>query len=170
MRDSTAIWFAQTLGSEIRLIDYMEVQGEGLPEIIKRLKQKPYQYEGHIAPHDIRVRELGTGTSRYEVAANLGVHFQVCRNIPLMDGIDATRNMLKRAWIDTRNCEKGYQGLQLYRSEYDDSKQIYSNKPVHDWTSHAADALRMLAVHLGQGGTEQWGQGINYDMLDKMAV
>jgi hypothetical protein len=170
IRDSSAIWFIQVLGSEIRLIDYMEIQGEGLPEIIKRVKTKPYQYEGHIAPHDIRVRELGTGTSRYEVASNLGLHFTVCRQMPLMDGIDATRNLLKRAWIDQANCETGLAALRLYRSEWNDSKQIYSDRPIHDWTSHAADALRMFAVEMSQGTGEQWGSGVNYDMLDQMAV
>jgi hypothetical protein len=148
----------------------MEVQGEGLPEIIGKLKGKPYHYEGHIAPHDIRVRELGTGTSRFEVASKLGVNFMVCRQVPLMDGIEATRNLLKRAYIDLRACQQGYDALQLYRSEYDDSKQIYSNRPIHDWTSHAADALRMFAVEMSQAGSQNWGQGINYDMLNRMAV
>ena len=167
--DSTAVWFIQTLGSEVRLIDYEEYQGEGLPEIIRKISAKPYHYEGHIAPHDIRVRELGTGTSRYEVASNLGVNFMICRKVPLMDGIDATRNLLKRSYIDLSQCQKGF-ALQLYRSEYDDSKQIYSDRPIHDWTSHAADALRMFAVEMSQSGTSNWGQGLNYDMLDRMAV
>ena len=170
IRDSTCIWFLQTLGSEVRIIDYMEVQGEGLPELAKRVAQKPYRYDGHIAPHDIRVRELGTGTSRYEVASKLGINFQVCRNMPLMDGIDATRNLLKRAFIDSEKCEQGYRCLQLYRSEWNDAKRIFSDRPIHDWTSHAADALRMFAVEMSQGTTDQWGSGINYDMLDKMAV
>ena len=170
MRDSTAIWFAQCLGNEIRLIDYLEVQGQSLPEIIKQVKAKPYIYDGHIGPHDLRVRELGTGVSRYEVAANLGINFHICRNIPVMDGIEATRNMLKRSYINTDKCAQGWNALLLYRSEYNSQRGVFSDRPIHDWTSHSADALRYLAVHLGAYGTENYGQGINYDLLDAMAV
>lgn len=171
MRDSTSVWWIQaTAGGEIRLIDYEEYQGMGLPEIIKQIRLKPYQYEGHIAPHDIRVRELGTGTTRFEVAGNLGVRFTVCRRVPLQDGIDATRNLLKKAYIDKNNCLHGINCLQLYRSDWDDKKLVYSNAPIHDWTSHCADALRMFAVEMGGRAGNLWGTGINYDMLDEMTV
>lgn len=169
--DSTAIWFIQVSpAGQIRLIDYAEFQGMGLPEIVRQLRLKPYQYEGHIAPHDIRVRELGTGTSRYEVAAKLGVRFRICRNMPLMDGIDATRNLLKKAWIDPDKAQYGLDCLRLYRSEWDDKKRIFSTRPLHDHTSHAADALRMFAVEMGQRHGNSFAAGINYDMLDRMAV
>lgn len=171
MADSSAVWFIQqSPGGQVRLIDYLEVQGMGLPEIISRIRAKPYkQYDGHIAPHDIRVRELGTGASRFETAMKLGIRFTVARNIPLMDGIEATRQMLKRTWVDVGNCREGLTHLQLYRSEWDDRKRIFSLRPLHDHTSHAADALRMFAVERGQSHSKDWGQGINYDMLDKMA-
>lgn len=172
MADSTAVWFIQVSpGGEIRLIDYEEWQGTGLPEIIADIRKKPYQYDGHIAPHDIKVRELGTGTSRLEVAQKLGLVFQPVRQMPLMDGIDAARNILKKAWIDPRpdKAGPGLECLRLYRSEWDDRKRIYSTRPLHDHTSHAADALRMFAVHGSTSGLG-WGRGLNYDMLDRMAV
>jgi hypothetical protein len=169
--DSTAIWFIQvTRSGEVRLIDYEEYQGMGLPEIIKQLKAKPYQYEGHIAPHDIRVRELGTGTSRFEVAMQLGVRFRICRNIPLMDGIDATRNLLAKAYIDPEACKTGLNYLRLYRQQWDDKKRIFSLRPLHDFTSHAADALRMFAVEMGSRGDARVSTGGNFDLLDRMAV
>jgi hypothetical protein len=167
--DATAVWFAQmTRGGEIRLIDYEEFTGDGFPEIISKIRQKPYTYKNHWAPHDIRVRELGSGVSREQTARKLGLSFRLAPNIPLMDGISATRSMLDRVWIDEKACDKGLQALRLYRSEWDDRKRIYSQRPFHDWTSHAADALRMLAVseHIGSGG----GSGLNYDMLDRMAI
>jgi hypothetical protein len=89
--------------------------------------------------------------------------------MPLMDGIEATRNMLKRVWIDEKQCRKGLECLQLYRTEWDDKKRIFSTRPLHDHTSHAADALRMYAVEMGSKASAR-GAGLNYDMLDRMAI
>lgn len=172
MADATAVWFIQASpGGEIRLIDYKEFHGAGLPDIIRELNKLKYSYDMHIAPHDIRVRELGTGTSRYEVAASNGVNFHICRNMPLMDGIEATRNMLQKTWIDETNCRQGLNYLQLYRADFNERTGVPSTRPLHDHTSHAADALRMYAVEMGSrqdGGS--WGSGINYDILDRLAV
>jgi hypothetical protein len=90
--------------------------------------------------------------------------------MPLMDGIDATRNLLRRTWFDERATAKGLNCLRLYRSEWDDKKRVFSTRPLHDHTSHAADALRMFAVEMGQRHGNNWASGINYDMLDKLAV
>lgn len=172
MADATAVWFIQASpGGEVRLIDYEEYHGKGLPEIISDLRKKEYEYSMHIAPHDIRVRELGTGTSRYEIAAQNGVRFDVCRNMPIHDGIEATRNLLTRTWIDFNQCRLGLNHLQLYRANYNDKTGVASTKPLHDHTSHAADALRMYAVEMGQRQSPgNWAGSINYDMLDRMAV
>lgn len=166
MADATAIWFLQaTRGGEIRAIDYEEYHGAGLPEIVRALRQKPYQYGKHIAPHDIRVRELGTGTSRYEVAAGLGIRFDVARNLPLMDGIDATRTLLKRCWFDREKAGDGFNHLQQYRTEENQRTGVFSLRPLHDHTSHAADALRMYAVE-SRGNSGNWGSAIQYDLVD----
>lgn len=170
--DATAVWFIQTSpGGEVRLIDYEEYHGASLPEIIQQIDKKPYRFDMHVAPHDIRVRELGTGTSRFEVAMQNGVRFQICRNMPLMDGIDATRNLIRKTWIDEDNCRQGLNFLELYRCDFNEKTGVPSTRPLHDHTSHAADALRMFAVECGQRNTAgNWSSGINYDMLDRMAV
>src|SRR5215471_16867760 len=59
--DATAIWFVQDVGRERRLIDYLEVSGEGLPQIVKRLDAKNYRYGRHIMPHDADYREKSSG-------------------------------------------------------------------------------------------------------------
>ena len=70
VNDPTAIWFSQsTRGGEIRLIDYEEHEGESLPFFSGLLRQKPYIYGRHWAPHDIQVRELSSGRSRWEAAS-----------------------------------------------------------------------------------------------------
>ena len=144
--DSTAIWFTQSIGREIRVIDYYEASGEGFPHYAKVLQSKPYVYSQHHAPHDIEVRELGSGRSRKEVAANLGIVFQVVPNIPIEDGIEAGRSILSRCWFDKVKCERGLNALASYHKDWDDKLKTWRSQPKHDWASHGADAFRYLAV------------------------
>ena len=145
--DSTAIWFVQRFMKEIRIIDYFEATGEGMAFYAKELSKKPYTYEQHIMPHDIRVRELGTGKSRYETALSLGIKpINIARSLSVDDGIEAVRNLIPLCWFDKKKCEQGIASLQDYHKEYDEMRKEYKSKPFHDWTSHAADAFRMFAV------------------------
>ena len=146
MADSTSIWFVQRVGTAVHVIDYYENSGEGLAHYIDVLNQKGYRYGAHVAPHDIVVRELSTGVSRKETAYSLGVDFQVAPKLKVMDGIDATRNFLNKCWFDETKTKKGLDALLQYRSQFDEKKRIWSEKPLHDWTSHASDAFRYGVV------------------------
>lgn len=150
MSDSTAIWFFQHLPvghmGEWRFIDYYEASGEGLAHYAEVLARKGYRYGVHLAPHDIAVRELGTGRSRLETARNLGINFAAVKNLPIMDGIEAARQVLGAAWFDRDKCAKGLNCLYGYKREYDDARAAYRDYPLHDWTSHGADAFRYAAV------------------------
>jgi hypothetical protein len=157
--DSTAIWFCQMDGKAMNIIDYYENSGEGLPHYIDLLNSKNYRYGAHIAPHDIVVREFSTGKSRKDLAYSLGIDFQVAPKLKVMDGIDTVRNTLYKCWFDATKCKKGLDSLLQYRSSYDDKKKIWSQKPVHDWTSHASDAFRYLCVTdvVFTGNSGSWG-------------
>jgi hypothetical protein len=145
--DATAIWFSQSLRSgEIRLIDYYEASGEGLPHYASVLKGKPYVYGRHWAPHDIRVRELASGRSRLETAQSLGIRFETCPRTPMEDGIHAARMLMARCWFDAERCQSGLEALQHYRRDYNTRLQEFKATPVHDWASHGADAFRGLAT------------------------
>ena len=157
--DSTAIWFCQFDGKAMNIIDYYENSGEGLPHYIDVLNSKNYRYGAHIAPHDIVVREFSTGKSRKDLAYSLGIDFQVAPKLSVMDGIETVRNTIHKCWFDAEKTKKGYDALLQYRSSYNDKKKIWSQKPVHDWTSHASDAFRYLCVtdvvFVGNAGS--WG-------------
>lgn len=147
--DSMAIWFVQQVGREVRVIDYYEASGFGFEHYAKMLSEKPYIYDRHWAPHDIQVRELGSGKSRLEVAASLGIQFDITPNIGVKDGIDALRLLIPRLWIDAKKCALGLDALKQYREKIDEKRGI-SFGPLHNWTSHAADAARYMAVALQQ--------------------
>lgn len=144
--DSTVIWFVQVAGREVRIVDYYEATGEGLPHYARILSDKAYLYGKHFAPHDIAVRELGSGMSRIETARKLGINFEIVKNVPVEDGIEAARQVLLTCWFDEIKCTVGLHALQNYRREYNDKMGEFKARPVHDWASHAADAFRYLAL------------------------
>ncbi len=147
MDDATGIWFFQVQsGGEWRVLEYAEDSGQGLGYYIRMLQEKPYVYGHHIAPHDIRVRELGTGLSRLEMARQLGIKFSVAPQLHLADGINALRAALPRMWFDVHNCAQGLRALRQYRRIWRPRQEVYSTAPLHDWTSHAADALRYAVL------------------------
>jgi phage terminase large subunit len=145
--DATAIWFVQDVGQERRMIDYIEVSGEGLPQIVRRLEAKGYRYGQHILPHDAEARELGTGVSRVETLEALGVRdVTIIPAQNVADGVNAARLMLSRCWFDAERCERGIEALKQYRREWDGKRQVWRERPLHDWASHAADAFRYGAL------------------------
>lgn len=162
--DSTSIWFAQFVGAEVRLIDYYECSGVGLDHYVKVLTEKGYIYEQHILPHDVRVRELGTGKSRLETLDSLGVRpVNIAPMLNVDDGIQASRSMLNRSWFDATNCERGVDALSQYRRDYDDKGMVWRGRPLHDWTSHCADAFRYLAVGY-KANSSNWGEPIRRNL------
>lgn len=144
--DSTAIWFFQVVGSEIRVVDFYESHGQGLPHYASMLASKGYSYGVDWVPHDAKVRELGTGRTRVETLQALGRKPQVVPMHNLMDGINAVRETLPRCWFDAGRTDYGLDALRQYRSEYKEDEAVFSDRPLHDWTSHAADSFRYLAM------------------------
>jgi phage terminase large subunit len=147
MADSMCIWFLQVLGKEIRVIDYYEASGYGFDHYAKVLDDRGYLYGKHYGPHDIMVRELGTGKSRWEVADGMGITFEVAPNIPVKDGIDAVRMVMNRMWWDKAKTEQGRDALKQYQEKWDEKRNV-SLGPLHNWASHAADAMRIGIVAL----------------------
>ncbi len=146
VNDRMCIWFTQSVGSTLRIIDYMEGSGKGLPHYIQALAEKKYVYGKHTAPHDIEVRELTNGKSRRETARSLGIDFHVAPKLPIVDGIDQCRNLFSKCWFDHAKTKEGLNALKNYRKQYDEKRKTYLNVPYHDWASNAADAFRTIAV------------------------
>jgi hypothetical protein len=152
MDDATTIWFFQLYKNEIRILYYYENSGEGLPHYARELNRYAVQhdivYGRHYAPHDIKVRELGTGKSRLEIARSMGLKFTTVKKLPIIDGIDAVRAMLPRCWFNKVKCARGIEALKGYHKEFDSSRGVFRKTPVHDSNSHGADAFRTMAVGL----------------------
>ena len=158
--DAMSIWLFQALGKEIRLIGYHENTGKGIEHYAQWLRQYASTHNvmlgTHLAPHDIEVRELTSGRSRKEVAREMGINFRtVQRPRTKAEDIQAVRRIFPRLWIDDEKAEHGYNCIASYHREYDEKRQVFRDTPVHDWSSHGADALQTLAL----GWVESMGTG-----------
>lgn len=149
--DAMAVWFSQSERTgAVRLIDYHEDVGGGLPTVIKVVKEKPYVYGQHWAPHDIEVREISSGLTRKQAASGLGIDFKVTPKIAVADGITAVQLLLARCWFDEEKCKAGIEALLHYRRTWNQRLGRFMEEPFHDWSSHGADAARGLAVRYQQ--------------------
>jgi len=147
-RDDTAIWWYQVVGSEVRVIDFFSISGADINAIAEVVAGKRYRYGKHQLPHDARAKSLQTGKSIVEqLADKLGfAKLAVVPDIGLQDGIQAVRQMLPRVWFNGAKCADGIEALRQYQREYDEDRKAFRASPRHDWTSHPADAFRMMAV------------------------
>lgn len=150
--DSTSIWVCQAINKEYRIVDFVENHGQGLDWYVNWLKEHRWHTAQHILPHDVEVRELGTGKSRKEMLESAGLDITVAPRMSVADGIQAVRRMLPMCWFNVPTVKQGLDCLRNYRRDYDEKRNVYFDKPLHDWSSHASDAFRYLAIGITEGG------------------
>lgn len=146
--DFNCIGFYQSDGVSVRKIDYLAGGRKGLGEWIKAVKEKPYVFGKHFAPHDIEVSDYtqeGDQTRR-EFARALDFEFEVVPNIPIVDGIDAGRRFFAKLYVDKTKCAEFWDAIPQYTKVYDEENKTFKNKPLHDWASNYADEHRYAAI------------------------
>jgi phage terminase large subunit len=165
-RDATVVWFAQVIGKEIHLIDYHESVGADITDDVKAVQAKPYNYAGHIVPHDAYAHEKQTGKTTAQFMEGLGLRdLQRAPDHRVQDGITNVQVLLPKCWFDALKCERGIDALKQYRAEFDNKLETLKPKPVHDWTSHAADSFRYLAMTLDGVARSGFDRPINYPSM-----
>jgi phage terminase large subunit len=148
-RDATAIWFVQVVGREVHLIDYYEMSGTDIADDVRAVLAKPYSYAGHIIPHDGFSVSKQTGKTTAQMMENLGLRdLERAPDHRIEDGINQVSLFLSRCWFDAVKCGRGIDCLKMYRSEYDEKLETLKPRPLHNWASHGADAMRYLAMTL----------------------
>lgn len=150
--DSTAIWFVQRVAFETRFIDFYENSRQSIEHYLKICQEKGYIYDTFWLPHDAKAKSLGTGKSIEEIVRAKGNKVRVVPKLSLVDGINAGRTVFPNCYFDKERCADGVQALRHYRYELveDPIRKTFTRNPVHDWTSHAADAFRYAAIAVRQ--------------------
>jgi hypothetical protein len=145
--DATSIFFFQIIGKELHVIDHYEANGYNIAHYASVLAAKPYTYGRDWLPHDAMAREMGTGRSIFETLKSLtNRHPYLVPQLSVLDGINAGRLTIARAWIDAEHCHDGLEALRAYRADYDERAKVFHNRPKHTWASHAADAWRYMSL------------------------
>jgi len=151
INDSWSIVFWQQLGQEIRIINYYQNNNQGVTHYIDALhdfRDKYHiNYGIHFGPHDVEVRELSTGVSRKQTFAKMGLTMVVSPNESIQEGINAVRMMLPKCHFHKTNCKELIEYLKIYRKEFNEKTQNFTNTPFHGPESHAADAFRYFALN-----------------------
>lgn len=153
--DDTCIWFWQSVGREIRLIDYYANRGQPITHYLSVVRQKGYDYGRHYVPHDAEARERWTANTMTQVAYEQGFQMEVLPREDVEQGINAARMLFSRCWFDEAKCREGLDALMNYRREYAEKLGQFKPTPLHDWASHGADAFRYLAMSVERATERQ---------------
>lgn len=143
--DATCIWCVQRVGREWHFVDYYEETNKAAADAAKWLKSTPYVYGEHYLPHDAAAREKGSGMTYQEILAGYDIRTNIAPRLGVEEGISAGRMVFNQCWFDEQKCEKGIRAIQFYRREWKDRQGQFA-APIHDWSSHGADAFRYFAV------------------------
>jgi phage terminase large subunit len=166
--DATAIVFWQQCGGEVRIIDYYENEGEGVAHYVKFLQSKEYLYGSHYYPHDAGAGSMHSGKSLVQVAGDLGLRVNLLKRDGISIGIEAARSLLSMCYIDEKKCKNLIDSLENYHKKYNEKMDCYSDTPVHDWSSHAADAFRYTAMSRETYGGSVTGKRLTAESIAEM--
>lgn len=148
--DQTCIWFFQTIGREVRMIDYYATSGEPITHYLSVLRGKGYDYGRHFVPHDAAARERWSTGTMTQIAEDQGFRMTVLPREDVEQGINSVRMLFSRCVFDEAKCAEGLDALMNYRREYAEKLGEFKPTPLHDWASHGADAFRYLAMGIEQ--------------------
>lgn len=168
INDTTAIWFIQKIGREVRHIGYYENSGEGIEHYVRTLEtyrdKFGLHYGKHFWPHDGKKRDLSTGKELRKTAQEMGLNPTILkREKKVVDGIERARKMIPNCTYDEIECANGIEALEHYQRRKNhamstEEKSVWSDTPLHDWSSNGADAERYVSEaikKLGGGMTAQ---------------
>lgn len=173
--DSTVIYFFQVIGQMVHVIDYeagnlknpdwfasqvlgknvtidiidnelILKQGSDIPELSRR---KEYNYEKHYLPHDGKAKTfvaMGKSAQQHLMKCFGVGKVAIVPSLSIQDGYKATRQMLRITKFNKPLTESAFEACKQYKYKYDENLETFSRVGVHDWTSHYADALRMMAI------------------------
>lgn len=146
--DLTSVWFIQSLRGTHRVVDYYEVCGYSIGEIVADIKKKPYTLGEWVLPHDAAARDLSTGKAQQQIFYSLG-----CRPVRIVprvgtkrDSINAARMVMGQCYFDKEKCAKGLKALANYQRKWNSKNNVFEESPLHNFASNGADAFQQFAL------------------------
>jgi len=148
--DAVAIWCAQFIGREIRVIDYYESVGQPLATHINWMRSKGYTSDRAQVwlPHDGSTQDKVYDVSYQSAIQAAGYTVTVVPNQgkgAAKARIEAGRRLFPSIWFNEQTTSPGLDALGWYHEKKDESRNIGLG-PEHDWSSHGADAFGLMCV------------------------
>lgn len=146
--DYTCVWFIQIVDGKFNFIDFLQVRGKLDKDILNEVLSKNYNISTILLPHDSVHKHISAENSTYTKFRKLlpNVNVRVVPKATPQAGIDSVLTMIKDFRFNSLKCSIGLEALHAYKSELKEKHGVLSTQPIHDWSSHAADALRTFAV------------------------
>ena len=148
VNDSTAIWIAQFVGKEIRVLDYIEGQGQPLAYYVAELRRRGYEDALCVLPHDGAHRDSIQAVRFEDHLKDAGFRTQTLANQgkgAAMQRIETARRLFPSIWFNEATTQAGLEALGWYHERRDDHREVGLG-PDHDWSSHAADAFGLMCM------------------------
>lgn len=143
--DAMSIIFAQRLGGELRVIDYIEDSHLRLDEYVSQIKARPWSWGIDYLPHDGAAENIQTGQSAETVLRKLGRNPRIIPAADVENGIKAARLVWPRVYFDKVKASRLVACLKRYRRAINKTTDE-AGAPLHDEYSHGADAFRYLCA------------------------
>jgi phage terminase large subunit len=158
--DMAAVWFVQSLRGLHRVIDYYEISGASIPDVIGDLRKKPYTFGEWVFPHDVQARDFSTGKAQLQIFQGLGC--KPTRVIPRVgtkrEGINAARMIFSMCEFDEHKCKRGLDALANYQKKWNSKNNVFEESPLHNWASNGSDAFQQFALGVREGSRDSSGQ------------
>jgi phage terminase large subunit len=156
--DMTSIWFAQQVGFEYRLIDFYQNRGFDLSHYLKELQKREYVYGTCYLPHDAKHELLASPRTIAKQVEDAGYRVEVVPVTRKADQINAARTVFPKCWFDADKCADGLNALRRYRYAVNPETGQWSREPLHDDSSHPADAFLGFAMAMTDGADDGWSK------------
>lgn len=150
--DMCSVWFVQSQRGRHRCIDYYEVCGSSIPEVVEVVKKKPYSLGTFVFPHDANARDFSTGKAQIQIFYNHGC--RPSRIVPRVgtkrESINAARVLFPLVEFDRVKCKRGLECLANYQRKWNSKNNVFEEAALHNWASNGADSFQCFAM--GQRG------------------
>ena len=148
VRDATAIWIAQFVGREIRVLDYYEAVGQPLATHLEWLRSSGYGKAECILPHDASAMDVVTAAKFEDHIRSAGFDVTTVPNQgkgAALKRVEAGRRLFPSIWFNQDTTRTGLEALSAYHEKRDEKRNVGLG-PEHDWSSHGADAFGLMCV------------------------
>ena len=153
--DRVSVWAAQRTPFEVKVLRYFEGDHQAIDYYLREIQQWGYILGTCYLPWDGGAKSLGTGRSIEEIVRDKGFKVEVLRQSSIADGINAVRTLFPQIYFDAKLCADGLSYLRRYQWGPSSALGQARREPLHDDASHAADAVRTMAMAIKEPKTKR---------------